>query len=289
MLKFVQDTAIYGILIPAVLTGLAVLSDWQLGSDDEPNARWGAGLGIPAGYLAAHVGLGGEPSAMPYVIGGVTVVAAVEGLAEMPDSPIGGMVGTGIRWIFRVAAVPAITFGVAGFMFGDYWSGAEAVWRPALFAAATAAAIGSLETIAARNRGAAIPLVMVMLGTAGALILAFTGTARVGEMMGALTATAGATLAVGWVGRLRLSGGAPAAFGLLFAALAIFGYSGLFGAEQGIAGRAFLALALVPHLIWVAEIEPVRQMADWKANGLRALVAGLGIATVVAYVYSAAA
>lgn len=242
-------------------------------------------MGIPAGYLAAHYGLGADPSSMPYALACAIVVGGFEAFGRSGKVQIDRTLATGIAWALRAAAVPAITYLIAAFMFETDWTGMKAVLWPGLFTVLAVGAIGSLDAIAKRRPGATIPIVLMLLGTGGALVLALSGTARVGESFGAVTATAGATLIVAlWDGRVALSRGGVAAFVLTCLGLVIFGYTGLFGAEQRIAGRAFIALGAIPHLLWIGEVGPFEGFDDWKGAALRASIVAAAVVAVVGYV-----
>ena len=149
-----------------------------------------------------------------------------------------------------------------------------------------ASMIVGLEGVGERHSGATVPMTAIVLGATGALVLALTGTARVGELLGALTATAGGTLLVAlWDSDFRPTRGGVSVFVLLFSALAIFGYAGIFGGNQTIAGVALLALAGLPHLTKLQEMGPLGDLAGWRGTAARVLPVAVGAGVVAGAVW----
>jgi len=288
VLKFVQETLIFGTTLPAVVAGVFMLTAWRPWSERDSEGFWGAGFGISAGYLAAHWGLGGVPDTMPYVVATVAGVAAVEAFLPVDDfRPWNDRISL-VIWGLRLAVVPFVAYLVAGYMFGSQWSGLQLVYWPGLLAVAATAMIGSLEALGRRRTGMTIPIAMILIGTGGALVMALTGTARVGELLGALTATAGATMVVcAWDGRIRVDRGGITAFVLIFTALTFYGTAGMFD-NQGVAVKAVFMLAAVPHLMWLERLPVVRGFGGWRAIAVRVALAGVGVGGTAFYVWLAA-
>lgn len=285
MLKFVQETIIFGTTLPAVVAGLFMLAAWRPWSERDPEGFWGAGLGISAGYLAAHYGLGGVPETMPYVVAAIAAVAAVEAFVPVDDFRPWKAPLSLVPWVLRVAAIPLVAYLVAKYMFGSQWTGMQLVLWPASIAVAAGAMIGSLEALARRRPGVSIPIAMILIGTGGALAMALTGTARVGELLGALTATAGALMVVcAWDGRIRVDRGGVTAFVLIFVALTFYGTAGMFD-NQGVAAKAVFMLAAAPHLMWLEELPVLRDLDGWRAVAVRVGLTALGVGGTALYVW----
>lgn len=270
----IVETLVYGILAPAVIAGVLLLVAWRPWQEEAPEGFWGGGFGFAAGYLAAHFGLNGTPDTMPYLVGGLAVVAGVEAFAASKRWLV---------WLVRVMVVPVATYLVAAFMFSaDHWAGVEAVAWLAGFTVSAVAAIATLDTYAREHPGATVPISLLLLGTGAALVLALSGTARVGELLGGVTAMFGAAMVLSWWdGRLSLARGGVTVGVLLIASLVIFGYVGLFEPYQSVAGRSSLVLVVTPHLLWIDRLGVLGELEGSKGTALRAVLVGVGAAASV--------
>ena len=274
MQETIFSAAFYGVILPMVVAAVVLLVGWRPWQERSgERVRWAPPLAFGLAYSATHIGLGGKPETMPYIVAGITVV----GLAESfyPDvQPL--------HWVRRAAVVPLLLWLVAGFMFENSWSTTQALLWSGGLAVAVAGMIGSFDAILERHQGILGPVVLTIFGTGAALVLALNNTARIGQLIGGLTAAAAVSAAVSWWRHeAYVSRGGVTVFVLTLATVYASGYFQLF--EQPV--WASVALLAAPHLLWVGEFGGLAEMEGWKGTALRVglIAVAVGIAFGLGY------
>jgi hypothetical protein len=275
MESVIFNAAVWGILVPATLTGLLMLVEqppWRVTSEaDTPfGFGWAGALTYPLGLVIAFVGTGGAPKNIP----ALAFVAAILGLIEF-----GLRTPTWARWLARLVAITTIMFALIGFQFENYWEtlGQDLLWGGTIVAV-TALLFETLDRVGRNRPGATLPLTLMVLAAGTAGYFALVGTARIAQMIGALAAVAGAATVVAlWNCNTRLAPGGTTAWGLLYAGLTMTALFSLF--ELPPLGP-FALLLVAPHLVWIGDVGPLKKLRGWKSTSLR--VALVGAATAAA-------
>ena len=278
------NAAVFGILTPAVVAGLLWLIAAGAGGEADARRSWAGALAVIVGFWAGYVTLNwdggdlaasltafvGEPKETGYIVAAALAVGLLDSL-----------VGERNRLVAS-AALGAVVVGLmyllVGDLFGDPWSTLGTVVRIAVVGVGFAAMRAPLEDRAARSSGATLPVVLTLIGTGAALVLALRGTARIGQHIGILTAAAGASIPIAWWrGWLSLDRGAISAFTVILAGLFLSGYFYMFGAPL----VASLLLLAAPHALWIAEIGPLGKLSGWKATLSRVTFVAIAVAGAI--------
>jgi hypothetical protein len=290
MFEAIVDAAVFGVAIPALVAGLILVVAWRPWSESAPEqSRWGGGLAILLGFQVGYIslnwkadaiqdsllGMVGEPKQMGIAVGIAAAVAVVEHIVQRRPW---------IRGIGFAAGLIGVTVVVAGYLIGDPWGIAGTGLRLAVIVVAFGAASLTLEHVGREHPGASLPLVLVVFGTGGALVMTLSGTARVGQHLGILTCTAGAALVVAWWrGAFRLAGPGIRAFLVLFATLYLHGYFSLYDASLA----ATLSLVAAPQAVWLQHVAPMADLEGWKATVARVMFVAVAIGAAIFLAWSA--
>jgi hypothetical protein len=272
------------VLLPAVIAGLVLALGWKLWRrDDKPQPYWTGAVAIAGGFLAAFIvidGVGAVPSeertlsGLDWTFWGTGVVlllGSLEGKWTAHESVAGS-------WLRSAAHITLR--GLASLLLWRVLSNSSEAGIMVVAASLVGFLLlaASANSLASQRCGAAAPLTLWTSATGLAVVAGLSGSAKLGQLGGALAATLGAAVVLAWW-RPRLSlahGGATAAVfvlaalglnahfysymtgtdGLLLAAsvltplaLRIPAFGRVEGARR--AGLAF-ALALIPVAIAVA-------------------------------------
>jgi hypothetical protein len=288
---FVLEQVLRGVILPAGIAGfllLIALRPWAKERRPTRDARWTPPLAVGLAYFGAHLAVAAPPGFVPaddldWLLH-MALLAACLGAVESFIYE-----KTALRWAMRIGAVLLTFWLTLGFMVEIYWSAGVAVaWMTAL-TLATCAVIATLDQTAEIHPGASVPLVMVVLGSGACIVLVLTGNARVGQLMGGLTAAAGAILLLALRrSKLRVSRGGCTVFGLLFGGLLAFGYASsadipalaIFWTHTQTV--ATLLVAAAPLMLWASRQIRVERLSAPKAALARALLVALPLAGAVA-------
>lgn len=148
------------------------------------------------------------------------------------------------------------------------WETGEAVLHTVVVAGLAGLHWANIGALSRRQPGAFLPGELAACAGAGALVLALGGSAKLGQLLGALAV--GLAVFAGWALRdrqLRLGRGA----GLV----AAFGFVGLLAAGHYFAEPSRAALALVggaPFLLWLGHAPPLKERGPWLRRGLPLLL-----------------
>jgi hypothetical protein len=134
------------------------------------------------------------------------------------------------------------------------WTPPATLLWPAAFAAATWLAYLSFDHRTARTRSRLASLWITLTASALSVLLAMTGSAKLGQLCGLFAAAMGVcTIVELWQPRFRLSaGGAP----FIAAMMATFCLGGHYYSE--LPAIAAILLFVAPHMLWIAELPVIR-------------------------------
>ncbi|MGH7176689.1 MAG: hypothetical protein ACREJC_04850 [Tepidisphaeraceae bacterium] len=263
---------LYFVGLPGLLGIAAMVASWR--------GRWGGPVALAGAFLVAFRPIVGSLPGLPpresvawlfYIAIGLLVL----GLA-------GSIVRPG-RWL----SCTVVTLIVAGcaflllkFRFAAGWDARDAVLEIGALSLLGLAWCGSLESSAAENAILA-SLSMVLIGTSIALVLAFSGSLKLGLLAGALTAGCGGMLLVALArgGGVDLTHGTSLVFATLCIGLLICAY---YLAEMN--PLTGLLLAATPQWVIDARVLAPAHWHPWRRASLRLLILAvpLGMAVSIA-------
>jgi len=282
MIDMLLGTVLYGIAPAVVVAGLL----WSVAAEPEDGAgrRWAGVLAAVGGFHVGYIllnwradevgvsllGFVGEPKQTGYIVAVALAVGLLDAFGPEPDRHVVSALFAG--------AVTGLMYLMVGDLFGDPWSSVGTIVRIGVVAVGFGAMHWTLEQQARRAPGATMPLVLTILGTGAAAILALRGAARIGEHLGLLTAAAGAAIPIArWRPSLRLSGGAVSAFLMILVGLATTGYFYMFGPPL----YAALVWLVAPQAIWIAEIGPLGKLSGWKHTASRVMCVAVALTAAI--------
>ena len=284
-MNIVTAVLIFGVLLPLAAGGLTLILGWKPWRRDAEAARpvWTAGLALGAAYLTGHLGVAHTPdafiptNALHWMIH-LSIAAVIISLVEPPtwEKPA-------VRWVLRAVVLAVGTRLVIGFMFGE-WSTMQGIAAIAGVTAVGLALIFTFERIGERNPGASLPIAMMLTGSVVAALLADGGTAKVGELVGAITTVTGVAMVLSWwKSDFNFARSGATVFGIITVLLATHGYFGLPSVPplsefpQNPTFVALIAAFLAPHLLWLGELDAIKKLGGWKSTAARLLIVAIGI------------
>ena len=248
-----QEILIWVIAVPVAITLVATLLAHVPLKRDRATQPWGPALAIAAGFAAAYAGLRGRPPFPPrdaqtwlVYLGGVAVLIAIATSIAKKRS----------RWILIVPSVVLIA-ATAWFVGRSQipiigWR--QFLIRLAVIAACMVAWWVLVDLLAARVKGAAVPLVLMLTASVAALAIVDAGSVFVGQLAGASAATLGALMVVGlWFRKLSLAGGGVLALTVVLLGVVLAGY---FIVELSMLDLILLSAA--PLAAWVGEVKLIK-------------------------------
>lgn len=277
------DMISYGIALPVALSAalLAVIArPWR--RDNSARAqRTAALLAIALGYVAGHVGLFGWPAFPPveswqwlvYLALTAGLVGVLAGLALIPD-----WLHRGLAWLL-LAIAPWLLLKI---LLPAEWSTLHIRAWLGGFSIAFIAFWTSLDALARRRPGPAMPLILLITISAGSFVLLESANARLAQLAGVLAAAIVPALIVAtWRPGVSLAGGAALVTGIVLCGLLATGHANNYGDVPAI---AFVLIAAAPTLAWAAEFSALRRLKPWKALLLRLIpfLAAAGAAAMIA-------
>jgi len=270
---------LFGVLLPAVVSGIAFVVAWRPWQRDAPvaNGIWGGAIALSVGYIVGHVGLLGWPPFPP--------VEATQWLVYLAlASGVFGLIialwheSTGLRWGLRLLLSGAMPWLILRPVLKYRWQPIEGVvWLVGLGVAILGFWL-MLNALAKRFRGASTPLVLLVVATGGSVTLLLSGSAMLGQLGGVLTAALGASLVIAWWNpTLSLAHGATSVVAILLAGLWMSGY---FYAEVPVVSA--LLLVVSPATAWIGQVEAIQRLGGWKVALIRAAAVCIPVAVAVA-------
>lgn len=244
---------IWGVVVPSTIaTAFAAVGWrlWRLKGEGLPEAPWAAPVGMGLGMFVGIVGLmslgtgNGLLAAIPWTprasahwlpwIGLATAALAVAGLVPQRAA----------AWVHAALSAMVAAFVVAVIVYlrqrtrlGDV----VALGLSAGLVVAAALVVASNELAARRLPGWLLPLHLTIVGTALAVALGATGTAKLAQYGGVLCAVTGPWIVAGLIRReFRLATGGIAAFVAMAMVLAV---SGVLYSKLPLAAGVLLAVA----------------------------------------------
>jgi hypothetical protein len=251
----------YGALIPAAIVILLLLVSATF-NGAKPSIRtreaWGS-IAAGAGFLAGFAGILGLPGFPPHD----STQGLFYGIAVSSAAGAGLVFATAMwAWLMRAVAAAAVLAFAARAPIVNLWSIAESAFWLTAFVAGTLAAWGAVEAHSRRAPGLSPAIQLFLIATAAAVVLVTSGSAKLGQLAGALAACAAGlgvySLRRREIGPIR---GALAVFVIGAAALSL---QGRFLAEAPTLSVVFLLLAALCG--WASEFPPLRKRSGTIAT-----------------------
>lgn len=274
----ILEPLLYGVLVPVVVSGVVLavgLRPRRAGATD--GGRWIGALAHGGGYAAGYALLFDWPALPPCEdwqwLAHVALIAVAAGLVDaQPGAP------AAVRWGVRL-----LVSGLTAWLLVPIWVEARVFWMLGL-GAAVITLWAVLRRLAAHASAVCVSLALLaaLVGAGGVLVL--TGNARFGQLAGALAATFGARLVVGFFNRPVCEDvGSLAVVAVLLPGLMFNGHFNNYG---DVPAAIFVLVALAPVAAWVAGIGPLRRLTGWPETLVRVggvvLVTGAALAVAVA-------
>ena len=267
---------LYGIILPAVIAGVAwgvAWRVWNRGASPIAGGTWAGALTCALAVSVGYVGLWGWPGIPPLLAEGWLPFVAVAALLVSLLESFGLRSIRSVLWFL-------LMFGTVWVLSGprhSAWKGLEIVGWCAGLSAAMLLICASLELVADHRPGASMPVCLWIwtVGIAGAL--ASTGSLNYGLLAGMLAAIMGAGLVAAWIQpRISFARGTvtaltPLSMGLLFC--------GYFYSE--LPGTCALILASAPLTTWLGESRFVTRRRPWLGVLMRAALIALPVAVAL--------
>lgn len=259
-----------GILLP-LLVSAALWAFVSRGGDEERRPRvWLGALGFGLAYLAAHVAINGRPELAPaessqwlfHLVALATVIGALEA-------------GVGLRWptrlVLRAIVVAALLWLTLRPLVRHSWSAPESALALSSLAVAVLVLLFSADALGRRGPAALETAVWMASAGAGGVVLTIAGSARLGQMSGALAmALLPAAVLLWWRRDDRLAPGVALPALVAFAGVWL---NGAFYTEMPPA--ASLAVAAAPFAAWIGEAPWIEARARRKLLAVALAVAVL--------------
>ena len=254
-----QQILLPGVLLPAIATGLVLAFGWKLWRRAPAgiDGRWSGAPALALGFAAAFVAISGVPTS--FLPGSSRTPTGLDWLAwltiplalVLPSLPKFGRWRHLLRGVIAVSVVRLVLHNA----FQRTWEDAEGwKWLGGL-SALYLLMWTCLEWISSRRSGASSPLLLWTLAAGLAALAALTGSARIGQLGGAVAAGLGAASVIAWRWpRLTMSGsGVSMALALLFGLglnAHVFSYT---------SATDILLVASAPFVALLAELPLLRQ------------------------------
>jgi hypothetical protein len=266
-------------LLPAVICAilLAALRAWRPGS--ERQLTWAVPLAVGVGFIAAQAIVDGAPR-LPAIeaSGWFSLIAAVLTLIAIVVHPrLKGVAWASVSTVVVAAVVLLIAWPLL--VQGQADSVVPLVVRLVAMTAVAAIVAWLVDRHAAPGPGA--PVVLLVAATGVATAMALCGSARYGQIAGAVASVMGPLALLGFLRReTRLLGGAAWMSYMLLAMMLIAGYIWV-----DVPVFVTLLLALAPLGLLAGELPMLRDGSFWKRDGVRVVVtvAIVSIALAVAF------
>lgn len=271
------------ILLPAVLAGLCLLVAWRMWRRRNlaKDGHWGGAAAIALGYFSGHLALVSWPAFPP--------AKAVDWLAYL--AIVAGFTGIAQRywakrwysaWPVRLLLSALFAVLILRGYLEHTWARTEGILWIAGLVLAMSALWDTLERLASKRTGASLPLSLCMLCACAAGALGMSGSALLGQLMGALAAACGAAVVLAWwAPGLSLKSGTMAAFVPIYSGLLIQAY---FYSELPVLSAVLLYAA--PYVLWYGERRNIYFMKPTKAAVVRLMLVGVPLAIALWLAYA---
>ncbi len=191
-----KQALLYGVLPPAVITLVFILASWQPWKrSGTPNGAWGSALGTGIGFALADILIRGWHGLLPPGGGSLHPHVAL----------ITALIIAGLTYKKAIGArLPVSILLTAGTSCLFFRAALTADWRATWPYAAVATAVGliqwtSIHTAAHKPQGARIPLMLWAAAVGNSLILLQSHNSALAQLSGALAASMGVFVLVGWL------------------------------------------------------------------------------------------
>ena len=265
---------VFGVFLPALVCITILVIAWRPWQNREKTAiaSWGPAVGVAIGYLAGYLGL--KFSLQLNVSDGLEWLgygAALIAFFSQIDVSAGKRV-----WIQTLIGLSfAIAFSTLLIVRG--WMAPAWCWRLG-FGSFMVVTWGLMETLARRQCGASMPIILCLTTAAAANIIAIEIT-TFSQLAGVLAAAIAPCMAISWFrGQASLAHGPVLIFVLILSSLLLHSYFGYTSDTVPLA--SFVIVLLAPLAAWVGEFPPVLSWRPWQATLVR--VGAVAILLIIA-------
>ena len=268
-----KDILIWVIAVPVAVSLVAMLVAHVPLKRQRATQPWGPALAIAGAFAAAFAGLRGAPPFPPrdaqtwlVYLGGTAVLIAVAATVTAKS-----------RWRWGVVAVSVVLIAATVWLLGRSqipilgWR--HFLVRMAVIATCMVAWWLLMDRLAARAKGVAVPLVLMITASVAALALVNAHSVFLGQLAGASAAALGAIMVAGlWFKNLSIARG-----GVLTLAVVLLGVilAGHFYAD--LSELDLILLPLAPLAAWAGEVKLVKNK---RARIVARVIAVLLILTI---------
>lgn len=188
----------WGALVPSVIAAAVLAAAALFLRGRHEGGAWAGSIAVGAGFLAAQAGFQGMPpfpavqaTQWAFWMVGVAALLGVLWPAQ-----------AWLRWTLRVGLIAlALSLGLRSLVVHQWTAGQSALWLSALGLLMLLFWGGLSANASALDRGAWFPIVLQVSGAGAALSLVLTGSAVLGVLAGAATATCGAAMVAALIWR----------------------------------------------------------------------------------------
>ena len=273
-----KDILIWVIALPVGVALVAVLLAHLPLRRDRATQPWGPALAIAGGFAAAFVGLRGGALFPPrdaqtwlVYLGGASVLVAIAATVTAKSR---------WRWGVVVASVALIaaTVWFLGRTQIPILGWRDFLWRMAVIAGCMVVWWFLVDRLAARSKGPAVPLVLMITASVAALALVNAHSLFLGQLAGACAAALGAIMVAGlWFKNLTIARGGVLSLTVVLLGVVLAGH---YFADLSMLDLILLAAA--PLAAWVGEVKLIKSKRARFATRVMAVLLVLTIPLVPA-------
>lgn len=260
-------------LLPAFLCALILAGIQAWRPDSEKRLIWAVPTAVGVGFVAAQSMVDGAPRIPPIEASGwFSIVAALAVLLAIAVRP---RVSRTVWSVLSTLAMLAMVVVISYPLIGNSWTvPVAAAWILGMTAVAGTVA-WLVDTRSSPGPGA--PVVFLIAATGVAVGLAMSGSARYGQLAGAIASVMGPLTLIGLLRRdvKIVLGGAWASY-LILAMLIVAGV-----VYVDVPVFVGLLIAVAPLGMLAGELPKLRDAAWWKRDGARAVVTGAIVAAAI--------
>jgi hypothetical protein len=250
---------VFGVIYPALIALIVVPLAHVKRRGRRDTHAWGLPFALAAGFTVAFIGISGKLNLPPtqgqeWLVIGAAAAVVISIIAAISDRARVAVVISSIALLVLVMAwlVPANR--------RQWLTTREAMTMMIAIGAGLVVWWALMEPLAARYRGATLPLLLSAVAGAGAMVIADGGSQRLGLIEGAAAvALLVVALLALWLRELSLARGGVLTIAIVMLGLLVCGYL-----YADVKWPQVVILAVAPLLAWVGMVRMVRERRAWQ-------------------------